>query len=67
MTAVLLTGLALALAAPAAGHAADGARQIGVGGAQQGSVAIPGQGLANPADLIWDGNTSGSTTVGGGD
>lgn len=42
MPAAVLAGLALALAVPAAGHAADDVPQLDFDGSQSGAVTIPG-------------------------
>ncbi|MFF7458503.1 hypothetical protein [Kitasatospora sp. NPDC008115] len=62
----VLAGLSLALAVPAAAHAA-GAPQITVDGSQTDSVTIEGTGLSSPNDVIWNGNSGGFATVGGQD
>ncbi|MEU7019851.1 hypothetical protein ABZ990_04235 [Streptomyces sp. NPDC046203] len=67
LAAAAFAGLALALAAPAAGQAADGLGQIDISHTQTDTVAIQGSGIVNAGDVIWDGNTTGSVSLGGED
>ncbi|WP_165956261.1 hypothetical protein [Streptomyces hainanensis] len=67
VAATVLAGLALTVAVPAASHAVGDVPQIDIDGSQSGAAAIHGQDLANAGAVRWDGNATGSVSVGGED
>ncbi|MGR6998847.1 hypothetical protein ACU686_13085 [Yinghuangia aomiensis] len=65
VAAAVFVGLSLALAVPAAAHAAGTDLNLDIDGSRSGAVTIEGSSLVNPVSMVWDGNTAGTFTVGG--